>query len=328
MIVFTEAVAPTVRSGEFDLAGRRVAVRAVAYSGEAGPPSYRFDPLELRFVARRREGAVAAGPANPGAWREALARLPAGAVAVEACSAAEAVRGAYRAAADGARSAGRGVYLIDPEPEGLPQTPDRSVVVVVSWRPGPLPSLLALAARAGFATGLAVPVLPGWTADAGFFESLLDEASAAGAVFVAALPPACDGDARRLTVEARTENDPAAADRFFEEVHHGGWSAKLPRLLADARAACARRGLALLPPRPVGTGEPAVNAAAAAYLEERACQKEADEHRQALLHAAVRWIDESGRDLAGVVREGNFRKVFPFGGDVAAETEAALVGVR
>ncbi len=328
MIVFTEAAAPVVRPGEFDLAGRRVAVRAVAYAGEAGPPSFRFDPLQLRFVARRHEGAVAAGPADPEVWREALARLPAGAVAIEACSAAEAVRGAYRAAADGARCAGRGVYLIDPEPEGLPETPDRSTVVVVSWRPGPLPSVLATAARAGFGTGLAAPILPGWTAEGDYWESLLDAASAAGATFVAPLPPACDGDARRLIVAARAADDPVAGDGFFEEVHHGGWSAKLPPLLADARAACARRGLALLPPRPVGTGEPAVNAAAAAFLEERAREKEADEHRQALLHAAVRWIDEWGRDLAGVVKEGNFRKIFPFGADVAAEAEAALLGVR
>ena len=36
-----------------------------------------------------------------------------------------------------------------------------------------------------------------------------------------------------------------------------------------------------------------------------------DEHRVSLLYAAARWIDESGRDLDPVVREGNFRKVFP-----------------
>jgi hypothetical protein len=324
MIVFTEAASPSVRAGEFDLAGRRVAVLAVPYPGQAGPPWLRFDPLELRFVARRRETAVAAGPAEPEAWRQALARLPAGAVALEECSAAEAVRGVYRAAADGARAAGRGVYLIDPEPEGLPETPGRSTVVVVSWRPGPLPPVLGAAARAGFASGLALPVFPGWTAEALFFEPLLDAAAAAGAAFVAPLPPASDGEARRLAVEARAAEDPAAADGFFEQAHHGDWGAKLPELLAAVREACSRRGLATQPPRPIGAGEPAVNAAAAADLEERAREAEHDEHRQALLHAAVRWIDESGRDLGAVVREGNFRKVFPFGADIAAEAEAAL----
>ena len=47
------------------------------------------------------------------------------------------------------------------------------------------------------------------------------------------------------------------------------------------------------------------------------------EHRAALLHGAARWIDEAGRDLAPVVREGNFGKVFPFGA-LIAEAEAAF----
>lgn len=327
MIVFEEAAA-AVRPGEFDLGGRRVAVRATPYGGQAAPPSFRFDPLERRFVACRREATIAAGPAEAGLWREALAGLPAGAVAVERCSAAEAVRGGYRAAVDGAREAGRGVYLLDPEPEALPKTADTSAVVVATWWPGPLPPVLAAAAAAGFASGIALPVIPGWTAETSLYEPLLDEAVAAGAVFVAPLYPASDGEARRFAVEARAEADAGAADDFFERVHHGGWSTELPEGLAGVRAAALRRGLLLLPPRPRGEGEPAANAGAAAFLEERAAQAGADEHRQALLHAAVRWIDESGRDLAAVAREGNLRKVFPFGAGVAAEVEAALRGPR
>ncbi|HYR46610.1 MAG TPA: hypothetical protein VER78_06355, partial [Thermoanaerobaculia bacterium] len=49
-----------------------------------------------------------------------------------------------------------------------------------------------------------------------------------------------------------------------------------------------------------------------------------DEHRASLLHAAARWIDESGRDLAPIVAEGNFRKIFPFVEEVAREAEAAF----
>jgi hypothetical protein len=45
-----------------------------------------------------------------------------------------------------------------------------------------------------------------------------------------------------------------------------------------------------------------------------------------MLHAAVRWIDESGRDLAPVLAEGNLRKVFPFGEALASEVEAAISG--
>jgi hypothetical protein len=326
MILFEEAAAVAVKAGEFDLCGRRVAARATPYAGDSAPPSFVFDPLELRFVTCRREARVAAGSADPDLWREALGRLPLGAVAVERCSGAEAVRGAYRAAAEGARAAGRGVYLLDPERDGLPNAADPASVVVATWRPGllSLPPILAIAARAGFSSGLALPVIPGWTAEASFYEPLLDAALAAGAVFVAALCPAGDGEARRMAVEARAESDPLAADSFFERVHHGGWVEEVPRGLAAVQGAVASRGLRALPVRPRGEREPAANSKAAALLEERAAQPAAREHHQALLHGAVRWIDESGRDLAALVREGNFRKVFPFGAEASDEVEAAL----
>jgi hypothetical protein len=44
-----------------------------------------------------------------------------------------------------------------------------------------------------------------------------------------------------------------------------------------------------------------------------------------LLIAAARWIDESGRDLGAIAREGNFRRIFPWDGEVAEESEAALL---
>lgn len=328
MILFEEAVAPAVKAGEFDLCGRRVAVRAIAYSADAAPPSFRFDALERRFVAGRRGATVAAGPADPQAWREALGRLAAGAVAVERCSSAEAVRGAYRAAAEGALAAGRGVYLLDPDQDALPPKAGPAVVVVASWRPGPLPPILAKAAASGFSSGLALPVIPGWTAEASFYEPLLDAAAAHGAVFVAPLSPASDGEARRLAVEARADEDPSTTDSFFERVHHAGWGDDVPKALAAMREAVVRRGLRTLPARPRGEGEPAANSSAAAGLEERAALPAAGEHLQALLHGAVRWIEESGRDLSAVVREGNFRKVFPFGPEAAQEVEAALRGQR
>jgi len=45
-----------------------------------------------------------------------------------------------------------------------------------------------------------------------------------------------------------------------------------------------------------------------------------------LLRAAVRWIDERGRDLKPIVAEGNFRKIFPFGAEIAGDVERALGG--
>jgi hypothetical protein len=114
------------------------------------------------------------------------------------------------------------------------------------------------------------------------------------------------------------------SDGFFDLIHHREWLPRMAERLPEAWRRCAARGLAVLPPRPIGRGEPAGDAAASARLEERAELDALPEHRAALLRAAVRWIDESGRDLAAVAREGNFRRVFPFDGDVAAEAEAAL----
>jgi hypothetical protein len=81
-----------------------------------------------------------------------------------------------------------------------------------------------------------------------------------------------------------------------------------------------------MPPRPAGR-QPRANAAAAARLEEAAELAPAGEHRDSLLLAAVRWIDESGRDLGAIAREGNFRRIFPWGGAVADASEAALLEV-
>ncbi len=101
-----------------------------------------------------------------------------------------------------------------------------------------------------------------------------------------------------------------------------------PRASRRSRRAAASRGLAALPPRPTGRLERPGNAAAASRLEELAGALENAEHRLALFHAGVRWIDESGRDLAAIAREGNFRKVFPFGDEVAAQAEQALREAR
>ena len=126
-------------------------------------------------------------------------------------------------------------------------------------------------------------------------------------------------------MDARARVEPELADRFFEVIHHGDWPERLAGRVAAVREAAAGRGLLALPPRPVGAGRAARQSrAAAARLEERADAPETGEHRAALLHAAVRWIDESSRDLSAVAREGNFRKVFPFDGQVGDWAEAAF----
>ena len=168
-----------------------------------------------------------------------------------------------------------------------------------------------------------MPLISGWTDTAGWIDAAVSDAAAAGARFLAPLVPVSDGPARRRIVEARAEIEPGAADEFFDLVHHGGSFAVGDSVRDLLAAACRRANLATLPHRARGPLEPAANAAAAARLEEQAAETR-DEHRASLLQATARWIDEVGRDLSVVARDGNFRKVFPFGPELARETEAIL----
>lgn len=327
MIVYEPASAAMARAGESIVAGRRVAGRLFPYGADAGAAPLRFDPIDQRFLFRKTDAAIPAGPSDPAAWSEVLSRLPSGPVLVGPGAPAEAVRGSYRAAAEAAVESGRPVYLLDPSPEGIPAKAPGAAVALCSWRPGRAEASfpgLAAARGAGLACAAVFPLLPGWTAEAEFLEALMVAAKAGGAASVTALVPAADGEGRRGIVEARLGVEPSGADGFFDLVHHGDWFSRMGERLAEARAAAARHGLASAAPRPVGLRGRAGNALAASRLEELAERAEADEHRASLLYAAVRWIDDSRRDLSAVAREGNFRKVFPFGPEIAGEAEAAL----
>jgi hypothetical protein len=324
VIEYESSTTPSVRPRESEIGGRRIAVQAIPYSGETGPPPFRFDPVERRFLERRPSGRVAVGPADPDAWARGLARCPGGPVVVGPGSAVEAIRGAYAAAVEGAARAGRPVYLLDPPT--LPVRPGRAFVALFAWAPAGEPgdvAPIAAARAAGVEAGGLLPIVPGWTDAPDFLDVYLESLAAAGATFAAPVAASGDGESRRVLVEARALGDPASADSFFEKVHHADWAAVQDAAILRFRSEAARRGLATLPPRPLGQGEPPGNSAAAARLEERAQESGADEHRAALLYAAARWIDESGRDLALVVRDGNFRKVFPFGA-LTLEAEAAF----
>jgi hypothetical protein len=326
MIVFESSGNPTIRPGEFDVASRRIAARAFPYAGEVGGARFRFDPVERHFLSRAHEGTVLVGPHEAGVWRTALLRGPAGPALVGPCSAAEEVHGSYRAAAEGARASGRAVYLLEPEPAGLPREPGSAVVALFVWFPGlePPGEALAAALAAGIPAGWLLPFVPGWTATPEVVEDAIGRAAAAGARFLSAVPLIEDGQARRLALEAASASRPESYEGLFDLVHHGD-AEQVRRAYERLRECCERQGLATVPPRPVGLREPAANAAAAGRLEEKAEAASGDEHRAALLHAAARWIDESGRDLAPIAREGNLGKLFPFGPDLAREAEEALL---
>ena len=328
MIFFEGSPTPTVRAGEFELASRRLAARAFPYAGEVGGPRFRFDPIERRFLSRSAEGTVLAGPHEPQAWRTALLRGPAGAVLVGPGSIGEEVRGSYQAAAEGARQSGRAVYLLDPDRAGLPDPPGSPFTALFVWFPGieEQRTVLEEAHARGIASGWIFPLVAGWTAKREIEREAVRRAAAAGASFLAAVPLADDGLARRAALEAAGAAAPEIAEALFEEVHHSGSPEQTWLAQERLREACDREGLACVPARPVGSREPAANAAASGRLEEKARMAFPDEHRAALLHAAARWIDESGRDLAPIAREGNLPKILPFEAGIAADVEEALLG--
>ncbi len=325
MIVYEAAASAAVRVGEALLAGRRIAVRVAPYGFET--TTVRFDPVERRFLLPRDEPLPRPGPWRTVEWREALSRIPSGPVLIGPFAAAEPIWGSGRAAAEAALEAGRPAYLLDPPVEAVPPGAGRAVVVLCSWRPGrtsaAFPDLDRLQATGSPCSAL-VPLVPGWTAEEGPIAEIAGRAAREGAVSLTGLVPAADGEGRRAIVEARSRYAPEEADRFFEVIHHGDWPDRVARSVAAARKTASDRGLAVLPPRPGSRGIPEGNRSAAARLEERAELSDPGEHRAALLHAAVRWIDESRRDLAAVRREGNFRKVFPFDGETREWVENAL----
>src|SRR6185295_14635130 len=111
------------------------------------------------------EGRVQAGPADPEAWSAAIRRAPAGPVLVGPASTAEVVRGAYAAAAEGARAAGRAVYLLDPDPELLPESRAEAFVALFCGVPDGAAWARLEAGAPRFASGILLPILPGWTAE-------------------------------------------------------------------------------------------------------------------------------------------------------------------
>jgi hypothetical protein len=324
LIIF-ERGDPVVRGGEVEVAGRRIAARAIPYGGEAGPPTYRFDPVGRTIVLRPAEGRVETGPADVELWRRAIARTAAGPVLVGPGSPAEQVRGAARAAAEGACRAGRAVYLLDPETAALPEAPSEPFVALFAGIPDEPMWRKLEAAAVRMPSGLLLAVIPGWTTQDAYLDGALERAARVGAVFIAGIAVEGDGESRRRVVAARGLAEPGSEEAFFDRVHHGDWSGEAARALDRLQEGAARRGLSVRPPRPRGEAEPPGNAAAAARLEELADGDPANEHRAALLRAAVRWLDERGRDLRPVVAEGNFRKIFPFDPEIAPEVERALV---
>ena len=107
---------------------------------------------------------------------------------------------------------GRAVYLLDPEPAGLPEDPGAVFTALFVWFPGlgRPDALLAAAIACGIPSGWILPLVPGWTAAPAAMEDAVRAAAAAGARFLAPVPLADDGQARRIAVEAASAASPGS----------------------------------------------------------------------------------------------------------------------
>ncbi|MGH9440802.1 MAG: hypothetical protein ACRD16_00850 [Thermoanaerobaculia bacterium] len=306
MIVYANGPAAG-RRGEFaPLPGVRSRVRAIPYPGLELPGA---DLWRGGYLRERKDTEVLAGPDSAEAWREVFAGAPPGCVLIGPVADVEPVYGAARAALAAAREAGRGAVIVDDrcEPDRLCDGPD--VVRILVWRSEEGAGFWERAAggRRGGKSGVALPLIPGWTGEPSFVRDFLARARSAGLDFVAPLEIDPDGHSRAAIHADFTERFPGDADSFFDRLHHRDWAPESARALAafadEARAA----GVPPRAPLPRGRGDYEAN-----LLAREALEREADrtgEPGASSLRGAARRIEDLGRDLEELTRQGNGRLV-------------------
>ena len=302
MIVYEGAPGPTVRRGEVaPFPGARSRTRAVPYAGFDGDGA---DPWKARYRRERGVVPVAAGPRDVSAWAEALAAAPAGRVLVGTAAPAEPVYTASGAAVAAARALGRGVVLVEaPESETEAEPgPDLARVVVWSADPG----FWEAFARRRSPAGVAVPLIPDWTASDEGVEAILASARAAGAAFLVSFELDAGDGATRAAIHADfAALRPDAADAFFDAIHHRPWTGAVRRGRERFRAG----RLPWRVPAVAGTSDFAGNVRLVEAFESAADSE--DEPLASRFLAAARRIEDLGRDVEDVARRGNLRLLWP-----------------
>jgi hypothetical protein len=324
MIHFRPPGRALVRRGEFNpVPGVRARTRAVAYPG--------FEPAgaDPWSGAYRRGGGgqiVSPGPGSVREWTEALRGACAGEVLVGPIPRAEPVYGAGEAAVAAARSSGRGVVAVDGLAALRSAESGADVVAAEIWRTGSEARLWHTLREASgrFVVGVGLPVLPGWTDDPAFLQNLLRSAREAGCAFVAPIEVAGDGASRAAIHEDFSTRAPERADAFFDLVHHGVWAERVAAARQTIAREIGRAGLRVRSPLPRGRGSHRANVAAREALERRADSE--PEPLASRMRRAARIVEDLGRDLADLSREGNARLVFPPDSEEWSTIAAAVSG--
>ena len=326
MIVYESSGAAPWRRGEYaPFPGVRARIRAVPYPGlEPGGA----DPWSGQYRGASAEMRIAAATGSVSEWIEALRKAPPGPILIGPAPEAEAVYGAAAAASEAGRTLGRGVVLIDAPFSSAgfpaPASPAGSLVAVAVWRCGEENRLWkearGIAGTVPF--GLALPILPGWTGEEKFLESFLRRCRGEGAGFVVPLEVNGSGPSRAAIHADFARLHPDGADAYFGRIHHGDWDEEVrrgrDRLLGAATAA----GLSTRVPVPRGSSDFASNRRAIEALEHAA--EIAPEPRAARLRRAVRILEDFGRDLESIARDGNGRLLFDPGSPEWEVVERAL----
>ena len=304
MIVYGGPAAAAARRGEFHpFPGARSRCRAIPYPGfetESG------DPWKGTF-GRGADVDAGVGPADSGAWNEAIARAAPGKVLVGTVAPAEEVYGAAAAAVAAAREAGRSVVLVETVESRTCADEGPDLARVVLWEPAP--DFWPRFARRREPGGVAFPVIPGWTGMPEFLERTAASARAAGARFLAPIELTGDGPSRAAIHAAYAALRPADADAFFDTIHHRDWSRGTRDAVAHLRRAAAEAGIPARVPALAGAAEFSGNARLIEAIEIAA--ETAGEPRASDLLAAARRLEDLGRDVEEIARDGNLRLLFP-----------------
>jgi len=322
VIVYEGAAPPSVRRGEFHpLAGTRARIRALPYPAFEPPGG---DPWRGSY-RRREETAVSPAPRSPDAWEESLRNVPAGRVLVGPVPPAELVYGPAAAAVAAVRRIGRPAVLFETARRERDEIPSgRDLARVVLWD-GTLPAEeFWRAFRAGEPAGVALPLVPGWTGEEDFLGEFFERAAESEASFAAGFSLSGDGPSRAAIHADFAERHPGRADAFFDAIHHRDWDAGSRESAARFRAAAASAGLPDRVPLLVGAGDAEANARLIDAFEEEA--RNGEEPRASALLAAARRVEDLGRDVADLEREGNLRILWPPDSPEAKVARAVLAG--
>jgi hypothetical protein len=156
---------------------------------------------------------------------------------------------------------------------------------------------------------VAVAVIPGWTGTPEFLERTAASARAAGARFLAPFELGGDGPSRAAIHSAYAALEPRDADAFFDAIHHRDWSRGTRESVGHLRRAAADAGLPARVPAIAGAAEFSGNARLIEAIEIAA--ETAGEPRASDLLAAARRLEDLGRDVEEIARDGNLRLLFP-----------------